>query len=231
MKKVESWIDYFNERAKEFENPSEIGNHYIGDDVVDNGFAESEKERLISYLQPDQNEKIYDLGCGAGFSTHLIGSYFKEAIGIDMGEELLNKGTKHYPQYTFVNDNIVTLSNFEDNSMQYILMYGVLHQMGTETDIAECLNNIARVSKVGARVVIYKIPDKKFYDQYQEYRKQMNAQKGNRNTTVDELKWVWIDEAFIQKHAGSDFEVIINRPCWGSVLPFSAWFDCVLIKK
>lgn len=231
MKKIESWVEYFNERAKSFNLPTEIGNHYIGDDVVNDGFIEYERERLLSYFQPNKQEEVYDLGCGAGFSTNLVSDYFTKSVGIDMGIDLIAKAKQSYPTLDFVLDNIVTLSKFENGSMKNVLMYGVLHQMGAEKEIINCLKSIAEKTQKDARVVLYKIPDKRYYDQYQVYRKLKNANNGNRNTAPDDLTWVWIDESFLYEHLNEYFEIIINRPCWGAEMPFKAWFDCVLIRK
>ena len=75
----------------------EIKNYYnlqdcikkYGDDVDDVGLWESEKYIISKYINP--NDKILDIGCGAGRTTiNLFKNGFKNVVGIDIANNLLD---------------------------------------------------------------------------------------------------------------------------------------------
>ncbi len=65
------------------------------------------EEFITSHL----NRKIelaIDLGCGPGFSTAMIAKTTKapNVIGIDISENFLDYAKKHFPNFTFIKDNV-----------------------------------------------------------------------------------------------------------------------------
>ena len=56
---------------------------------------------LIDWLNPQQGEKILDLGCGTGELTHQIAQSAAEVIGIDQSEEMVHRAKQQYPNMQF----------------------------------------------------------------------------------------------------------------------------------
>jgi SAM-dependent methyltransferase len=228
---AKNWLDYFEGRAKHFENPLDISGHYFGEGLVDRAFMEREQERLLSLLQPDKSQDIYDLGCGVGVSLRLVYKAFRRGIGVDFGAVNLRKAKKLLPDCSFVLDDISCLSKFPDQSMQYVLSYLVLHNMGPVSAVRNLFRALKRVCKPGAKVVLSRIPDKKYYEEYQKFRRSKKFVRDQRVATHPSLKWIWLDEKFIRQQAGDAFHLTIVRQSPIVPMPLKAWFDCVLIKK
>jgi len=89
--KVNTWGEYFNNREFEYDTPAKIGYHYYRSDVIDQRFLELEQDRLRSILQLDVNEVFYNLAGGSSFYPDLMGPFFKYSIGVDLGQNKIDK--------------------------------------------------------------------------------------------------------------------------------------------
>ncbi|XOO18843.1 class I SAM-dependent methyltransferase [Edwardsiella ictaluri] len=60
-------------------------------------------ESLYQFLarQCTHHDRALDLGCGSGFSTARLQTYFSQATGCDRDEALVNQARENYPQLTF----------------------------------------------------------------------------------------------------------------------------------
>lgn len=58
-------------------------------------------EDLVKLLNPQEGERILDLGCGTGYLTNLIATSGAEVIGIDNSESMIAKAKSSYPGIDF----------------------------------------------------------------------------------------------------------------------------------
>ncbi|MEH6405794.1 MAG: methyltransferase domain-containing protein [Leeuwenhoekiella sp.] len=58
-------------------------------------------ESLIDLLDPKKDERILDLGCGAGQLTALINEKANETVGIDKSAKMIENAKAHYPDIQF----------------------------------------------------------------------------------------------------------------------------------
>ena len=70
-------------------------------------------ESLIALLDPKPDERILDLGCGAGQLTFRIGKKAGEVIGIDKSAEMIEDAKINFPTIHFETAD-ASNSNFED---------------------------------------------------------------------------------------------------------------------
>jgi trans-aconitate methyltransferase len=58
-------------------------------------------EKLMELLDPKENERILDLGCGSGQLTFKINGFAKEVIGIDKSAEMIADAKSKFPNIEF----------------------------------------------------------------------------------------------------------------------------------
>jgi len=97
--------------------------------------------------------KVIEIGCGSGYGTKLISSYFKpsEIYGIDIDEKMIWLAKKNrLPHVTFSVGDVANLS-FKDNSIDGVFDFLILHHIA---DWKKALDEIYRVLKKGGQVFI-----------------------------------------------------------------------------
>ena len=155
--------------------------------------------------------------------------YFDSVTGVDLAEKTVAIAEKRLPNCAFIVDDITKLSKLPvDNKFTHAVSYGVIHYL-SEEGVADFFAALARVTKKGARVVICRVPNKYYYDAYQEFRQKRNISR--KLITKDQLQWTWISEDFVRKQVESHFEFIPFLPLLQLEFPLKAFFDFVLIRK
>ena len=67
-------------------------------------------ERYLSKIPLNQNQIVYDLGCGIGFLSKLLSYKVKKVVGFDSNRSLLEEANKHKQNNCeFISENIFTL--------------------------------------------------------------------------------------------------------------------------
>ena len=122
-------------------------------------------EELIALLQPEKNERILDIGCGAGQLTFRINEMAKEAVGIDQSEEMIVEAQSKYPNMKFF---VADGSNFSfEEKFDAIFSNAALHWIVNYKAVIQCMyDNL----KTGGRIVL-------------EF-----GGKGNVQTIIDQLR-------------------------------------------
>ena len=82
-------------------------------------------EKLIELLDPKENERILDLGCGSGQLTFKINEIVKETIGIDKSAEMIADAKSKFPNIEFL---VKDAENFKfDKKFDSIFSNATLH--------------------------------------------------------------------------------------------------------
>lgn len=82
-------------------------------------------ENLITLLDPKENERILDLGCGSGQLTFKINALAKETIGIDKSSEMIADAKSKFPNIRF---QVEDAANFKfDKKFDSIFSNAALH--------------------------------------------------------------------------------------------------------
>ena len=94
-----------------------------------------------------QNKDILEIGCGSGHGAYLLNQLGpKNYIGLDVMAEQLELAKKNYPQFQFLLQDAEDLSQFQDESKDVIIIFGVLHHI---PNWRKAVNEINRVLKPG----------------------------------------------------------------------------------
>ncbi|WP_236974666.1 methyltransferase domain-containing protein [Membranihabitans maritimus] len=92
---------------------------------------------LIDLLQPKKNERILDLGCGAGQLTDAISKFTTDVVGIDNSPEMIEDARKSYPDIDF---RVMDASNFSlDKPFDAIFSNAALHWVKKYKEAARCM--------------------------------------------------------------------------------------------
>lgn len=233
MEDVKNWVEYYDRKATKSTDPLEVSDMHLGDDVANQLFLDSEEIRMRALLQPGEiggnSSHLLDLGCNAGICTGLLEKYFKSVTGVDLAANAIEFAKKRLPGCTFIVDDITKLTKLkEDNNFTHVVSYGVMQYLSEES-LVDFFSALGRVTKKGTRVAICRVPNKYYYEAYQEFRKGRNL---NRKLIVkDQLQWTWVSEDFVRRQVESHFEFISILPLLQLDFPLKAFFDFVLIRK
>ena len=122
-------------------------------------------ESLVDLLDPKENQRILDLGCGSGQLTSKINERTKEVIGIDQSAEMIADAKSKFPNIEF---QIADAIRFNFNKkFDSIFSNATLHWVKNYKNAIKCMyENL----KPGGKIVV-------------EF-----GGKGNVQTIVDELR-------------------------------------------
>ncbi|MBR2704424.1 MAG: class I SAM-dependent methyltransferase [Clostridia bacterium] len=121
----------------------------------------AEEKNFTTPFQADLFEKyvekdsiVVDIGCGYGRTLnelHELG--YNNLIGIDYSGEMIKRGQSLYPYINFIKNDASKL-NMEDNSVDSIILLGVLTCTVSNDDQKNLINEINRILKPGGIVYI-----------------------------------------------------------------------------
>ena len=229
MEDIKNWVEYYNMKATKSDDPLEVSDMHLGDSVANQLFWESEEDRMRALLQPGKGCHLLDLGCSAGTCTGLLEKYFDSVTGVDLAEKTVEIAKKRLPNCSFLVDDITKLTKLPvENKFTHVVSYGVIHYL-SEEGLIGFFAALARVTKKGTRVAICRVPNKYYYDAYQEFRQ--NRSISRKLITKDQLQWTWISEEFIRQQVEGHFEFIPFLPLLQLEFPLKAFYDFVLIRK
>jgi trans-aconitate methyltransferase len=106
-------------------------------------------EDLLSLLHPEKNERILDLGCGAGQLTFKISELAKEVVGIDQSEEMIANAQSNYDHIQFLVADGADFS-FEEK-FDAIFSNAALHWIINYKGAIQCMHDNL---KPGGRIVL-----------------------------------------------------------------------------
>ena len=118
-----------------------------------------EREHLVDLLEIKGDETILEFGCGTGRDSELIAKRLNNNGKLflqDISPEILFKGINKFKLNTFLPEIEFSISNayylpFQEKYFDKVFHFGGLNTFG---DLKKTFDEIIRVSKVGAKVVI-----------------------------------------------------------------------------
>lgn len=112
-------------------------------------FVSAYGEDVVGWLQPQQGERILDLGCGTGQLAHAISLNGAEVTGIDKSPDMIAKAQATYPALAFA---VKDAADFQFNQpFDAIFSNATLHWVNEKEKAIACMyNNLA----TGGRLVL-----------------------------------------------------------------------------
>lgn len=94
-------------------------------------------ENLIKLLDPKENQRILDLGCGSGQLTSKINGFAKETIGIDKSADMIADAKTKFPNIEF---KVGDAGNFKfDEKFDSIFSNATLHWVKDYKGAIKCM--------------------------------------------------------------------------------------------
>ncbi len=85
--------------------------------------------RTLADVPVGDTARILEVGCGAGFSARYLAGHFREFVGIDYSQSLIDYA-RRYNAGTAVRFDAVSVFDFKDNEpFDLIVMIGVIHHI------------------------------------------------------------------------------------------------------
>lgn len=95
-------------------------------------------ENLIKLLDPKENQRILDLGCGSGQLTSIINGFAKDTIGIDKSAEMIADAKSKFPDIEF---QVADASDFRFNEkFDSIFSNATLHWVKDFKSAIKCMH-------------------------------------------------------------------------------------------
>lgn len=111
------------------------------------------RKEVIPFLQKHipTGKQIIDIGCGPGYSTHLLKHAGYTAFGVDISPEMIAHAKNTYADIPFATGDISNMEGIERDTYDAALVMNVIEW--TETPIF-ALNELSRMMKRGGHLCI-----------------------------------------------------------------------------
>jgi ubiquinone/menaquinone biosynthesis C-methylase UbiE len=168
---------------------------------------------LKRYFHPNKDSNVLDFGCAEGLSLKRLSSRLNfNYYGADISEELLSVAKQNFPQGKFYTIDSNGLLPFEDNSFDYIIVWGVLHHI---PHVTKTLSEIARVLKSEGMLIL---------------REPITSMKRNSNSKGTSPNERGISIAYFKQAMQKlNLKIISIRPCYFA--PFSLIYQKISSKN
>lgn len=130
--------------------------------------------RILKYIKSSGHnlkyDKALDFGCGMGRLTQALCMYFNNVIGVDISPtmiELANKYNKYEKKCLYVVNVDNSLSQFNDNSFDFIISYITLQHMQPKYAINYILELFRVLAKGG--MLVFQMPSKLVLDNIKSF--------------------------------------------------------------
>lgn len=130
--------------------------------------------QLSAFLKyVDQDKMVLDIGCGYGRTLNeLYNEGYRNLIGIDYSKEMISRGQKINPNIEYRIADAEKL-NLEDNSVDSVILLGVLTCTVSDADQENLVSEIKRVLKPGGIIYVNDFlvnDDERNKNRYNEYK-------------------------------------------------------------
>ena len=96
-------------------------------------------EGVVDLLEPEDGERILDLGCGTGHLTDRIAESGATVVGLDASEEMVETANEMYSEHTFVNEDARDFSF--DDPFDAVFSNAALHWIPEQDAVLESVAN------------------------------------------------------------------------------------------
>ncbi len=98
---------------------------------------------FIDRIKPiTKHETILEIGCATGNLTELLYSKSDHVIGLDLDDALLEEASKKYPHMTFINENMLNISNFKTNFDRIVCFGNTLVHLPDRDAVTSFFNRV-----------------------------------------------------------------------------------------
>jgi SAM-dependent methyltransferase len=115
---------------------------------------------IINQTQPTTESIILDIGSGTGHHVALLESQNFRTTGVDISPAMVNKAKQNYPQYNFIQGDVLNSGVFQNDSFTHILcLYFTMYYF---KDKRQFFNNCMKWLKPGGYLVVHLVNREQF---------------------------------------------------------------------
>lgn len=197
-----NWIDYWERRGKRREGDLKKMSGY---DHKLARLPESSLKRLVSSivekLEITENDRILDVGCGAGVITTPLSIYASETVGVDASFSMIQHVTKRIKKVVGEANRLP----FIDCEFDKILCHSIFQYFPSLDYARKVTQEMYRVCKNNGIIFIVDIPDRKKREAYLRV-KQPNDHNLKRLFYTKEFFWDLFPDATVFNHELEGYE-------------------------
>lgn len=148
-----------------------------------------EIETIKEYLRPD--DRLLDVGCGAGYSTRLVADRVREAVGVDYSEAMIERAraaAAGSPRLRFEAGDVLGLGPEQFGRFDVAVSSRCLINLASWEDQQRAIRNIASVLQPGGRFL--------FLEGLEEGRARLNAVR--QESGLPAMPKVWHNIDFVE---------------------------------
>jgi ubiquinone/menaquinone biosynthesis C-methylase UbiE len=226
----EYWREHWNKSAKESEDIRLIsgwGNRTFQEIL----FVITDVEKKLALKSED---RLLDVGCGAGLFEIAYTHWLKEIYGVDYSEEMVEVAKKNTEKY----DNIIIeqadIRNlpFEDEFFDKVLVNSVIQYLNNLNEIEKAFEELRRVTKAGGQILVsMNLDANKKEDYFAGYDRLGLSEEEIKRKINASNKALWFDRDELRnvgKKIGFKAKVLdMVKDIWQS----KYFFDLLLIKE
>jgi ubiquinone/menaquinone biosynthesis C-methylase UbiE len=154
-KQADGWKKYWDTRSQEGVSRHEVDR---GRGLQDKEMEEIVERELLSFIDPNENECIFDAGCGTGINLNRLHSRVHGIVGMDYIQGMINHAKKRVDEEGLANVRLlrgdVAAVGLKDNLFDKIICMSVTQYLSDE-DCESALKEMVRVGKDGAIVIMH----------------------------------------------------------------------------
>ena len=228
--KSECWKEHWNQAAKDNKDIKLIsgwGNRTLKEML----FAIT---NVAKKLELKREDKLLNVGCGAGLFEIAFACWIKEIYGIDYSTEMTNVAKTNTEKYDNVNIDTADVRNlpFCDEYFDKVLVNSVIQYLNGLNEVEEVFEELGRVTKQNGKILISMNPDAGKKDEYfKGYSKLGLSDSEIEKKIMVANSALWFNKAelmTIAKKTGFNAECRdMDKDFWLS----KYYFDLLLIKR
>jgi SAM-dependent methyltransferase len=148
-----------------------------------------EIETLKRCLRPD--DRLIDVGCGAGYTTRLLAPLVREAVGVDYSESMIDRAraAADIPALTFEVADVMTLNPDRLGTFDVAVSSRCLINLAGWPEQQQAIRNIADMLKPGGRFL--------FLEGLADGRDELNRMR--LSSGLDAMPKVWHNVDFVEQ--------------------------------
>lgn len=120
-----------------------------------------EVEEIIGTTKPTDNSIILDIGSGTGHHVGLLNKKGYKTIGLDKSQSMIKKSKENYPNYEFIQGDVLNSMQFQPNSFTHITcLYFTIYYI---KDKSQFFKNCMKWLNNGGNLIVH-IVDRDMFD-------------------------------------------------------------------
>jgi ubiquinone/menaquinone biosynthesis C-methylase UbiE len=192
------WREQWNKSAKENEDIRLISG-WGGRTFQEMLFSITDVAKKLDLKSED---RLLDVGCGAGLFEIAFAHWLKETYGVDYSEEMVEVAKKNTGKYDNVIIEKANIQNlpFKDEFFDKILVNSVIQYLNNLYEVKGAFKELKRVTKKQGRILVSLIPDASKKDMFLNGYHKLGLSKEEIKKKIESNEnAIWFDKDELKK--------------------------------